>query len=188
MNNKHFRLIGVASLWVGAIAPALTCQFAPALTSQFVPPAHAQVIPDGALSPSVASSDNQSFVIENGDRAGNNLFHSFSEFSIPTSGSAVFNNPTDIETIFSRVTGSNLSNIDGLLQTTGTTNLFLLNPNGIIFGPNAQLDIAGSFTASTAKSLVFADGNEFSATSPELSLLSISVPVGLQLNQLLGNI
>lgn len=154
----------------------------------FTSRAQAQVVVDGTLSTSVTSFDNQNFVIENGDLTGNNLFHSFSEFSIPTNGSVVFNNPIDIENIFSRVTGPSLSNIDGLLQTMGTANLFLLNPNGIIFGPNAQLDIAGSFTASTATSLVFADGNEFSATAPDSSLLSISVPVGLQLNQPQGNI
>ena len=172
MKSNHFYLFGMATWWLVAIAPALTCQFT----------AHAQVIPDGTLSTTVASPDNQNFVIENGNRTGNNLFHSFDTFSIPTNGSAVFNNPTDIENIFSRVTGPSLSDIDGLLQTTGTTNLFLLNPNGIIFGPNAQLDIVGSFMASTANSLVFSDGSEFSATAPETPLLSISVPMGLQLN------
>ena len=142
----------------------------------------AQVLPDGTLSSTVSSPDGQNFTIKNGDRIGNNLFHSFDTFSVPTNGSAVFNNSTDIENIFSRVTGPNFSNIDGLLQTTGTTNLFLLNPNGIIFGPNAQLNIAGSFTASTANSLTFADGTNFSAAAAEPFLLSISVPVGLQLN------
>ena len=153
------------------------------------PTTYAQIIPDGTLSTSVISPDNQNFVIENGDRTGHNLFHSFEEFSIPINGSAVFNNPTDIETIFSRVTGPSISNIDGLLQATGTTNLFLLNPNGIILGPNVQLDIAGSFTASTANSFTLADGTEFSSTVPEPSLLSINVPMGLQLNtQPQGNI
>ncbi|MEO1182848.1 MAG: filamentous hemagglutinin N-terminal domain-containing protein [Cyanobacteria bacterium J06636_28] len=150
--------------------------------------AQAQIVPDGTLSSTVSSSDGQNFTIDNGDRTGNNLFHSFDTFSIPTNGSAVFEHPTDVENIFSRVTGPSLSNIDGLLQTTGTTNLFLLNPNGIIFGPNAKLDIAGSFTASTADSFIFADGTEFSATAAEPPLLSISVPVGLQLNQPQGNI
>ena len=179
MKNKHSYRFSMVSLTAGLGAIST-------LTYQF--PAHAQIIPDGILSTSVTSSDNQNFVIENGDRNGDNLFHSFDTFSIPTNGSADFNNPTDIENIFSRVTGPSLSDIDGLLQTSGMTNLFLLNPNGIIFGPNAQLDIAGSFTASTANSLVFADGNEFSATAPEPSLLSISVPVGLQLNQPQSNI
>ena len=148
------------------------------------PHTYAQISPDDSLSTSVTSPDNQNFVIENGDRAGNNLFHSFSEFSVPTNGSASFNNATDIDTIFSRVTGKNISDLDGLMQTNGNASLFLLNPNGILFGPNARLDIGGSFFSSTADTLLFDDGNDFSATvSATSSLLSVSVPIGLQWNQ-----
>ena len=71
----------------------------------------AQVFPDGTLSSTVSSPDGQNFTIKNGDRIGNNLFHSFLEFSVPTNGSAVFNNANDIENIFSRITGVNISNI-----------------------------------------------------------------------------
>ncbi|MEM8612398.1 MAG: S-layer family protein [Cyanobacteria bacterium P01_H01_bin.105] len=146
--------------------------------------AHAQVTPDGSLSTSVTSLDGQTFVIESGNRSGTNLFHSFDEFSIPTNGSAVFANALDIANIFSRVTGSTVSKIDGLIQTNGAANLFLLNPNGILFGPNARLDIGGSFLGSTADTLLFDDGIAFSTTNSEASpLLSVSVPVGLQLTQ-----
>lgn len=155
----------------------------PALANHFAPPAHAQVMPDNTLSTTVTSPDNQNFVIENGDRTGNNLFHSFSEFSIPTNGSANFNNATDIETIFSRVTGTNASNIDGLIQTKGNVSLFLLNPNGILFGPNARLDINGSFFGTTADTLLFDDGSVFSTAISTPSLLSVNVPVGLQWNR-----
>jgi filamentous hemagglutinin family protein len=155
--------------------------------SLVINPAQAQVLPDNSL-PTVANSlDNRNFTIEAGGRSGSNLFHSFSQFSVPTNGSVLFNNTADVQNIFSRVTGSQVSNIDGLLQTQGTANLFLLNPNGIVFGPNAKLNIGGSFLGTTATSVKFADSTEFSASNPQ-SLLTISVPIGLQLGQTPGRI
>lgn len=169
---------------VGAIAPAPTCQFAPALTCQFATPSQAQVTPDNTLSTTVTSSDNQNFVIENGNRADNNLFHSFSDFSVPTNGSVIFNNATNLENIFSRVTGSNVSNIDGLIQANGTANLFLLNPNGIFLGFDAQLNIGGSFVGTTTASIEFADGVEFNAANTAVNpILTMSIPTGLQMGQ-----
>ena len=102
----------------------------------------AQVVPDNTVGTQVTQSGT-AFQINNGIRSGNNLFHSFSQFSVPTNGSAIFNNVTDVQNIFSRVTGSQLSNIDGILKTQG--GLFLMNPNGIVFGPNARLELGGSF-------------------------------------------
>ncbi|WP_442947888.1 two-partner secretion domain-containing protein [Nostoc sp.] len=143
--------------------------------------ANAQVISDGTLNTTVSQSGNN-FTITNGSRVGNNLFHSFSQFSIPSNGSAFFNNAADVQNIFSRVTGGNVSNIDGLIRANGSANLFLLNPNGIIFGGNAKLNIGGSFISTTANSIKFADGTEFSAINPQANtLLSINVPIGLQL-------
>ncbi len=142
----------------------------------------AQVIPDSTLPTAVTTPNNLDFMIDGGTRSGNNLFHSFSQLSIPTGGSALFNNATDVQTIFARVTGGGASNIDGLLKANGTASLFLLNPNGILFGVNAQLNIGGSFIGTTGNSIQFADGTEFSAvnaTAPPL--LTMSVPVGLQM-------
>ncbi|MBD2451175.1 S-layer family protein [Nostoc sp. FACHB-152] len=150
--------------------------------------AHAQVTSDGSLNTTVLQSG-KDFTITNGHTAGNNLFHSFSQFSVPSGGSAFFNNAATIENIFARVTGSNASNIDGLIRANVTANLFLLNSAGIVFGPNAQLNIGGSFVASTANTVIFADGTKFGiidTTSPPL--LTMSVPVGLQLGANAGSI
>jgi filamentous hemagglutinin family protein len=119
--------------------------------------------------------------IDGGATRGTNLFHSFSDFNVGEGLRVYFSNPTGIENILTRVTGNNLSNILGTLGVDGGANLFLLNPNGIIFGPNAKLDIAGSFVASTANGVVFDNGFNFSTTNPQAPpLLTISVPLGLQ--------
>lgn len=145
-------------------------------------PTQAQIIPDTTLpSNSQVAPGCQVCAIGGGTVRGANLFHSFREFSIPTGGSAQFNNAPQIQTILTRVTGPNASRIDGLIQANGTANLFLLNPNGITFGPNAALQIGGSFVASTTDRFQFPDGNEFSAVDPQAPpLLAINLTPGLQ--------
>jgi filamentous hemagglutinin family protein len=119
--------------------------------------------------------------IEGGAQRGQNLFHSFREFNVGTGQQVYFANPATVRNIFSRVTGTNVSNIDGVLGVDGSANLFLMNPNGILFGQNARLDVGGSFVGTTANAIGFGDRGWFSATSPEAasSLLTVSPSVFL---------
>ncbi|WP_445633490.1 two-partner secretion domain-containing protein [Nostoc sp. DSM 114161] len=127
--------------------------------------------------------------IDGGAIRAANLFHSFSEFSIGDGQRVYFSNPTGIENILTRVTGNNPSNILGTLGVLGNANLFFINPNGILFGKNARLDIGGSFLVSTADSLVFDNALVFSAKNPKgVPLLAINVPLGLQFGPLPGTI
>jgi len=144
----------------------------------------AQIVPDGTLGTesTVVTPINQlRDQIEGGAIRGANLFHSFREFNIGEGRQVYFANPTGIENILTRVTGSTRSEISGTLGVLGNANLFLINPNGIVFGSNARLDVRGSFLASTASSFQFANGIEFSAINPQAPpLLTINVPIGLQ--------
>ncbi|MBW4457394.1 MAG: filamentous hemagglutinin N-terminal domain-containing protein [Nostoc indistinguendum CM1-VF10] len=137
---------------------------------------------------SIVTPDGSTLNITGGTQAGSNLFHSFSEFSVPTGGTASFNNALDIQNIISRVTGGSVSNIDGIIRTLGTANLFLINPNGIVFGENASLNVGGSFVASTANALQFGNRGFFSATDKNIPspLLTIN-PSALLFNQINQN-
>ena len=149
----------------------------------------AEVVPDNTLShPSKGTPAGRRAIITDGTRRGRNLFHSFREFSVAPGETAAFENvdPT-VANIFTRVTGNSRSQINGLIEVLGTdghtspANLFLLNPNGILFGRDAELRIGGSFIASTADRIHFADDSQFSAVRPQSShLLTVSAPVGLQ--------
>ncbi len=147
----------------------------------------AQVIPDDTLGneASVVNQINETLQqIEGGALRGENLFHSFLEFSINEGNAVYFSNPADVLNIFSRVTGTNISQILGKLGVLGDANLYLLNPNGILFGPNAQLDIAGSFFANSGSGFILPNGVEYSATNPQappLLTVNTTAPVGLKL-------
>jgi len=142
-----------------------------------------QIMPDDTLGSQLDGN-----TIIGGEKRGKNLFHSFQEFSIGEGQNFKFANPPGVTRIFSRVTGNNPSEIKGTLGVLGNADLFLINPRGIIFRPNARLDLKGSFIGTTADSVVFTDGI-FSASNPKLStVLSVNVPLGLQINATAGQI
>ena len=126
--------------------------------------------------------------ITGGTTRGDNLYHSFQEFSVRTGNEAFFNNADSIANIFSRVTGGKLSNIDGLIRANGSASLFLINPAGIIFGENARLDVGGSFYGSSASSILFEDGEFSAADLDNPPLLTINAPVGLNFRDNPGQI
>ena len=153
--------------------------------------AQAQIIPDRSLgaeasivTPNVEIKGFPADRIDGGAIRDSNLFHSFQEFNIGDLQRVFFANPEGINNIFSRVTGSNLSEILGTLGVNGNANLFFINPNGIIFGENASLDLGGSFAASTADAIQFGDRGFFSATEPETPPLLTINPSALFFNQI----
>ncbi len=174
------------SIWLTAAAPLVVVSGASALAGS----AYGQslLIPDATLGNEPSQVVNTSDVnglpselVTGGAQRGQNVFHSFSEFNIGDSERVYFDNPIDVQNILSRVTGNNPSNIFGTLGVDGPASLFLLNPNGIVFGSEARLDLQGSFLATTAGSLVFPNGDTFSALDPQPpTLLTVSVPLGLQ--------
>ncbi|GAX43289.1 filamentous hemagglutinin outer membrane protein [Tolypothrix sp. NIES-4075] len=156
----------------------------------------AQITPDSTLgversllTPNVQINGALGDRIQGGAQRGSNLFHSFSQFNINNGQRVYFANPTGIENILTRVTGKESSNIFGTLGVEGSANLFFLNPNGILFGQNARLDVRGSFLGTTANSFIFPNALEFSATNPQAPpLLTITAPIGLQFGSQPGGI
>jgi filamentous hemagglutinin family protein len=145
----------------------------------------AQIIPDNTLGKGnsiVTSIDPNTQIIHGGASRGTNLFHSFQKFKIPLNSTVDFQPNADIKTIFSRVTGTDPSIILGTLKVTGSANLFLLNPKGIVFGNGAQLDTQGTFVATTANTIKFPNNTRFSTINPQVApLLTIETPTPISL-------
>lgn len=140
----------------------------------------AQVVFDGSLGPPGALPGPH-YVIpaELGQRPrhGPNLFHSFATLNVHRGESVTFTGPDSIENIIGRITGGTASHIDGMLRSTiPGASLFLLNPAGILFGPEARLDVQGAFHASTADYLRLADGTRFPAHLSLPTILSVAPP------------
>ncbi|MEM7063414.1 MAG: filamentous hemagglutinin N-terminal domain-containing protein [Cyanobacteria bacterium P01_B01_bin.77] len=148
----------------------------------------AQITPDATLgdessvlTPGVEVRGLPADLIEGGATRNSNLFHSFLNFSVDAGQRVYFASPSGIFDIYTRVTGNTPSSILGTLGVDGGADLFLINPSGVVFGPDSQLDVTGSFIASTAERLVFSDGSTFSTIDPDAApLLQINVTPGLQ--------
>lgn len=177
------------TIWSGAVTLSVILAIADS--------ANAQIEPDSSLGSNrsrvtrdVEVAGGRGDRIDRGVQQGNNLFHSFREFNVNENQRVYFTSPPGLVNIFSRITGRNSSNILGTLGVEGTANLYLLNPNGIIFGRNARLDIRGSFIGATANAIGFGEAGIFSATNPELPSPLLTVePTAFFFNQLpTGNI
>ncbi len=152
--------------------------FAIALICAAVQPAHAGVTLDGSLGRSgTLSGPNYSITADLGKQVGTNLFHSFSQFNLVKGDVATFSGPTNISNIISRITGGSASSIDGTIRSTiSGANMYLINPYGVMFGPNASIDIGGSFHVSTADYLKLGTDGRFDAATPANSILTVSPP------------
>jgi len=139
---------------------------------------NAQIILDGSMGTNIAlSGPNYKISSDIGKISGKNLFHSFSQFDINTHESATFTGPSNISNIISRVTGNQSSFIDGLLRSEiNGADFYFINPNGIMFGPNASLDIGGSFYVSAADYIKMQDKTLFHAKNPESSFFTSAPP------------
>ncbi|MEL6439174.1 MAG: filamentous hemagglutinin N-terminal domain-containing protein [Cyanobacteria bacterium J06621_8] len=143
---------------------------------------NAQVIPDSTLgneSSTVRSVDSLQNIIEGGAIRDDNLFHSFQDFNIGEGFKSNFANPDGVTNIFSRITGGNASQIFGTLEVNGVANLFLMNPNGIVFGEKTAINVNGAFLGTTAENIFFSGGDIFSAVETNKTTLTVDVPIGL---------
>ena len=150
------------------------------------------IVPDSSLGEesSTLNSNNGILTIDGGAVRGGNLFHSFERFGVGLGEQINISSPNKVENIITRVTGSDLSSIFGTLNVSGSSNLFLLNPNGIIFGENAVVNVGGAFTASTADRIIFEGDSVFSARIGDgvEPILSWNAPIGLQIRPNSGGI
>jgi len=137
--------------------------------------ARRNITPDNSGIGTRVRQDGNAYFIEGGKLRGKNLFHSFGRFGLDTDESGTFLGANWIRNIIARVTGGQRSDIDGLIRSEiPGANLFLINPSGVMFGPNATLDVSGSFHVSTADYLKFTDGKKFYADPSMPTKLSMA--------------
>ncbi|NOT85620.1 MAG: filamentous hemagglutinin N-terminal domain-containing protein [Methylococcaceae bacterium] len=168
MKNRPLHLV-CCSLLITTLASSRTVQ------------AEGGISTDGTAGAAQTLSGSQVTIPQDlGTTVGGNLFHSFDQFNINTGQTVTFteNTPNALNNVISRVTGGSSSDINGTLSATpnGHANFYLINPAGIVFGKEAQIDVAGAFHASTAKQLNFTDGGLLNADKIQGSSLSSVEP------------
>jgi len=138
----------------------------------------AQIVTDGSLGPSITLDALDVEIIESlGTRAGNNLFHSFESFNITEGGSATFTGALDINNVISRVTGGEVSTIQGVLRSQiDNADFYFVNPAGVTFGPGGSVDVPASFHLGAADAIEFSDKSVFTIESSS-STLTTANPV-----------
>jgi len=164
-------------LW-NIVKPVLLSLFILICNAPFLSVIYADVTPDGTLGTTVVTTDPiYDYIIKDGKPEGSNLFHSFSKFSIIKGDMAKFTGAGSVDNIIARVTGGAPSDIDGLLQSEiPGASLYFINPSGVMIGPNAMIDIKGSFHASTADYLILGKSGRFYASIEESSSITSAPP------------
>lgn len=152
---------------------------------------YSQVVPSSSTNSIINIQSNNNGTtsrIKGGIKSGRNLFHRFNQFDTNNNNKVVFENPSSISNIIANIQSDKISKINSIIGVDGTANLFLLNKNGFIFGPNSALQIQGSFIVSTANSLNFSDGFTLITDNTSQKILTIGQPVGLSVTQDSGSI
>ena len=127
-----------------AVCVAVTAVLFPATgwaqTTANTLPTGGQIV-GGSVAGSIVSSGNAMTIVQNQQR----MIANWNSFSIGSSASVNFQQPMG-GVALNRVTGSQPSEILGRLTSNG--NVYLINPSGVLFGRNAQVDV-GALVGST---------------------------------------
>jgi filamentous hemagglutinin family protein len=172
ISQEPFCVVSSPKVFLAVVA---TCSLA-AVTPRIAAAQHITI--DGRFAPAqTLVGPNYAIGANLGKQVGSNLFHSFGQFGLAAGESATFSGPGTINNVIGRVTGGTVSSINGTIGSTITgANLYLINPSGIVFGPNAMVNVSGSFHASSADYIKMSDGARFQATNPDGSTLSAAPP------------
>jgi filamentous hemagglutinin family protein len=186
MKRSWIQALAIAGLEIAVIALALPVS-AQIEADATLGAERSRLTPNAILRRRADRAGTSADLIEGGVQRAGNLFHSFSRFNVNDGQSVYFDNPDGVNNIFGRITGTEISNILGTLGVDGNANLFLLNPNGILFGPNARLDVNGSFVGSTANAIQFGNQGFFSTTDAAAPPLLTVNPSAFLFNQINPN-